>query len=130
MKELIVEEHAIKRGRERIPGLEGLSAKGIAVWFKENVPFAEKIPWGSKLYLSLNKVYNKQEEEMVYLKDDFGIYIIEDKKFEWYLHSVQEPNFRKELKVKLKLHIGKKKLAKLIELRDYLPQREIPDIVA
>ncbi len=123
MMKLIVGGHAIKKGRERIPLLDELSAKGIERWYQKNVLYAKKVPLGSDLYFRLENTYNRRcKQKIIYLKDGFGIYIIEQiDEFRGFLHSVQELNFREELRVKLKTCIKDKQLAELIGLRDYLP---------
>ena len=135
MRELIVSEHAIKRGQERIPSLEGLSVQTIKRWYKENVPFAKRIFLGSGLYHELEKVYNKGEyKPFTYLIDCFGIYIAEYvKNFNLYLHSVQDLNFRREIRLKLRELVGDGGLADLIYLRDSLrnqTNKQIENLIA
>ena len=116
MKSLVISKHAINKGKERISLLNDLSIKGIKRWYQENIPFAEEIPFRSELYLELEKTYHKRDKQKnIYLRDSFGIYIIESiSQFKGFLHSVQEPNFREDLRVRLGDFIPKRKL---IELR-------------
>jgi len=137
MRELIVSYHAIRRGQKRIFRLDELSEKGVERWYMENVPFAEKISRESRLYFKLEKTYNKKgEQKIIYLKDNFGIYIIEEiSKFRGFLHSVQELNFRGNLRVRLVEFINKENIVDLINFRNALRRsqqtsEEIEDIIA
>ena len=134
MRYLIIGEHAIDKGKERIPLLNDLSIKGIERWYQENIPFAEEIPFRSELYLELEKTYHKRDKQKnIYLRDSFGIYVIEFiNQFRGFLHSVQEPNFRGNLRVKLGNFIPKEKVIKLGNVIGRRPQarEEIEDLIA
>ena len=132
MKELIVSEHAVDSARKKIPELRRFSKKEVERWYMKNVFLARKIPFGSNLYLKLEKGKEGPDRQFEYFKDNYGIYVVEIIDNErGFLRTFRKfESFGETPKPKLVEFIKEEKLAKLIELRDYLPQREIPDIVA
>jgi len=137
MRDLIVSEHAIKRGQERIPSLEGLSVQTIKRWYKENIPFSEKVPWGSRLYFRLERGNKEYGKKFLYFKDDFCIYIVEviDEQ-KGFLHTVRElGDFGETPNAKLAELIDEEKIVDLVELRNSLRRSQkksegIQDLIA
>ena len=134
---LIVGNHAVDKARERIFSSKYLSEKTIRRWYQENVPFAEKIPWGSELYFRLEKGKKEHDRKFFYFKDDFGIYVVEvinNKR--GFLRTVRElKDFGEYSKVKLAEFINKEKLADLVKLRNTLGRnqkisKEIENLIA
>jgi len=126
MKKLIVSGHAIDMARERVSLFDKSSPEEkIRGWYEENVLSAEKIPWGSKLYLRLEKGKKESDRKFVYFKDDVGIYVVEviDEQ-RGFLRTVRElGDFGETPKPKLKEYFLGEQFSALMSLRENLPQR-------